>query len=278
MTTPLTPARLKAIAQDFRSTFGPGQVRGMLVAGSGITIEVPGWQVDRPIPLDDIMPFPSHALPGHEHTLTICRRGAECLLVMNGRFHLYQGYTAAEVVAPIRLAGLLGAEVMIATNASGAIDPAISSGSLVIISDHLNLLGANPNIGVWGREFGPQFPDMSAAYDPQLRLLARESATAAGFRVFEGVYAAVSGPSFETPAEIRMLASLGASVVGMSTVPEVIAARHMGMKVLAMSLATNPAAGVTDRELSHEEVLEAGRAATGNLRALLNRLTKELFA
>lgn len=277
MNEKLTPALLKDLAGHFRTAYDPGTVRALLVAGSGLSIQVPDWVADEPISMADIMPFPMYDLEGHDHTLTLFRRGRDTLAVMNGRFHLYQGYSAPEVVAPVRLAALLGAEMMIATNASGAIDPEIPPGSLVVISDHLNLLGTNPNFGDWGREMGPQFPDMSAAYDPELRSLARTCAAVAGFDVFEGVYAAVAGPSFETPAEIRMLATMGATVVGMSTVPEVIAARHMGMRVLALSLAANPAAGLTDRPLTHLEVLEAGEQAAENLRTLLGTLIERLF-
>jgi purine-nucleoside phosphorylase len=205
------------------------------------------------------------------------RRGDETLMVMNGRFHLYQGYRPEEVVAPVRLAGLLGAEVFIATNASGALDPEMAPGSLVVVSDHINLQASNPLMGDWGRDFGPPFPDMSVAYDPELCRLALESADAAGFDVREGVYAAMLGPSFETPAEIRMLIGMGALVVGMSTVPEVIAARQMGMRVCVLSLATNPAAGLVDRELTHDEVLSEGKMAADRLRHLLGDLIARVF-
>jgi purine-nucleoside phosphorylase len=216
-------------------------------------------------------------LVGHRHTLTIWRRGGESLLVMNGRLHLYQGYSAAEVVAPVRLAALLGADIMLATNATGALDPAIPPGSLVVVSDHINLMGCNPLVGLWGREMGPQFPDMSAAYDPELRRMAMEAAQEVGFKVFEGIYVGMLGPSFETPAEVRMLHRLGGSVVGMSTVPEVIAARHMGMRVLVLSLAANPGAGLVDRPLTVEEVLEAGREAAGQLKNLMGMLIERIF-
>jgi purine-nucleoside phosphorylase len=198
-------------------------------------------------------------------------------MVMNGRFHLYQGYRPEEVVAPVRLAGLLGAEVMLATNATGALDPAIGAGSLVVISDHLNLQGSNPLVGHWGLEFGRQFPDMTEAYDRELRLLALAAADEAGFAVREGVYAAVLGPSFETPAEVRMLRDLGGTVVGMSTVPEVIAARQMGLKVLVASLAANPGAGLVDRPLTHEEVLEQGAKAADRLANLIGLLVERIF-
>jgi purine-nucleoside phosphorylase len=273
----MTPDSLRAAAEAFRERFQPGRVRGLLVAGSGLGLEVPGWAADEPVGLAEVFDFPLHVLPGHRQTLTLWRRGDESLLVMNGRFHLYQGYTPAEVVAPVRLAGLLGAEVLIATNASGALDPAMAPGSLVVVSDHVNLQGSNPLVGDWGRDFGPPFPDMSAAYDPELRRLALAAALAAGFEAREGVYCAMLGPSFETPAEIRMLVGMGGLVVGMSTVPEVIAARQMGMRVLVLSLAANPAAGLVDRELTHNEVLEEGRRAAVKLRETLGHLVARVF-
>jgi purine-nucleoside phosphorylase len=249
----------------------------LLVAGSGLNLEVPGWEAGASIALADVFDFPMHELLGHEETLTLWRRGGESLMVMNGRFHLYQGYRPAEVVAPVRLAGLLGAELLIATNASGALDPEMAPGSLVVVSDHINLQGSNPLVGDWGRDFGPPFPDMSAAYDPELRRLAMEAADAAGFDAREGVYCAMLGSSFETPAEIRMLITMGGAVVGMSTVPEVIAARQMGMRVCVLSLASNPAAGLVDRELTHEEVLDEGKKAAVKLRIMLGDLVEKVF-
>ncbi len=277
MSHELTPDGLKRIAADVAARYSVGRVRGLLVAGSGLELAVPGWDRAEEVGLADLLPLPVHSLPGHSHTVTLWRRGGETLMVMNGRLHLYQGYQPHEVVAPVRLAALLGAEVMLATNATGALDPAIPAGALVIVTDHLNLQGANPLVGEWGRAMGPQFPDMSAAYDPELRRIAREAAVAAGFAVFEGVYAGVLGPSFETPAEVRMLRALGGAVVGMSTVAEVIAARHMGLRVAVLSLAANPAAGLVDRPLSHEEVLEEGRRAAARLATLIGLLVGRVF-
>lgn len=277
VTTPLTPDALRERAREFEREHRPGKVRALLVAGSGIRLEVPGWSAAEVLPLDRVVPVPLHALVGHAHTLTLWRRGDETLMVMNGRLHLYQGYRPEEVVAPVRLAALLGAGVMVATNATGAVDPAIAPGSLVVVRDHLNLQGSNPLVGEWGRELGPQFPDMSEAYDPQLRALALEAAREAGFEVCEGVYAAMLGPSFETPAEVQMLHRLGATVVGMSTVPEVIAARHMGLRVLVLSLAANPAAGLVARPLTHEEVLEEGRRAADRMTRTLGLLVERTF-
>lgn len=273
----MTPKSIRAAAESFREQFRPGTVRGLLVAGSGLRLEVPEWDAAEVIELADVFDFPMHELLGHSQTLTLWRRGDESLMVMNGRFHLYQGYRPEEVVAPVRLAGLLGAEVLIATNASGALDPEMAPGSLVVVSDHINLQGSNPLVGDWGRDFGPPFPDMSASYDPELRAFAMASASDAGFDAREGVYCAMLGPSFETPAEIRMLIGMGGLVVGMSTVPEVIAARQMGLRVCVLSLASNPAAGLIDRELTHEEVLDEGRKAAVKLRMMLGDLVGKLF-
>jgi purine-nucleoside phosphorylase len=273
----LTPDRLKEVARDFRKRHRPGRVRGLLVAGSGLELSVPGWEPSDEIDLGDVLPFALQELMGHRQTVTLWRRGGDSLMVLNGRFHLYQGYRPEEVVAPVRLAALLGAEVMIATNAAGSLDPEIEPGSIVVVSDHLNLQGSNPLVGEWGREFGPQFPDMSETYDPELRGLARDAGREAGFAVHEGVYAALLGPSFETPAEIRMLQTLGGAVVGMSTVPEVIAARHMGMRVLVLSFAANPAAGLVDRPLTHTEVLEEGERAKPKLARMMGLLLERVF-
>lgn len=277
MGTDFDPDSLTQIAASFGERYRTGTVRALLVAGSGLTLDVPGWEAAEEVELADVFPFELHELVGHRQTVTLWRRGSETILALNGRFHLYQGYTPEQVVSPVRLAGLLGAEVMIATNATGALDPELRAGSLVVVSDHINLQGSNPLVGEWGLEFGPQFPDMSEAYDSELRRLAVAAAAESGFDVCEGVYAAVLGPSFETPAEVRMLGQLGGTVVGMSTVPEVIAARQMGLKVLVISLATNPGAGLVDRPLTHLEVLEAGEAARGNLKRLLGLLVQQIF-
>ena len=273
----LTPDRMRSVADEFRDRHRPGRVRALLVAGSGLDLEVPGWEAAEEIDLKDVLPFAIHTLMGHRQTVTLWRREDESLMVLNGRFHLYQGYRPEEVVAPVRLAGLLGAEVMIATNATGSLDPAIEPGSIVVVTDHINLQGSNPLVGEWGTEFGPQFPDMSETYDPGLRKQALSAAEEAGFSVHEGVYIALLGPSFETPAEIRMLRSAGGTVVGMSTVPEVIAARHMEMKVLVLSFAANPAAGLVDRPLTHTEVLEEGEKAAAKLATMMGLIVGRVF-
>lgn len=273
----LTLGELRECAERFRERWSPGRVRGFLVAGSGLEVAAPGFDAAEVIDLFEALPLPRYQLEGHHHTVTVWRRGEESVLVFNGRLHLYQGYRPAQVVAPVRLAALLGAEVMIATNATGGIDPRLEPGSLVVVTDHLNLQGANPLVGSWGREPELSFPDMTQAYDPGLRHVALDAAREAGFDVHEGIYAAMLGPSFETPAEIRMLATLGASVVGMSTVPEVIAARQLDVRVVVLSLVSNAAAGIAGQPLTHGEVLETGRAAAGKLRMLLADMCREVF-
>ncbi len=271
-----TPAMLEAAAQTLAQRSPVGRLLAAVVAGSGIELAARGWERSAEIAYDELLPFPVLALPGHTPSVTVWRRGEGGLLVFNGRFHLYQGYRVAQVAAIPRLAGALGAPIYIATNASGSIDPHVPPGSLVVLRDHLNLQGCNPLVGDWGRWREPIFPDMTAAYDAPLRAAALRHASAAGFEVHEGVYAGVLGPSFETPAEIEMLRRLGGTVVGMSTVQEVIAARHLGMRVLALSLATNLAAGIAGRPLTHQEVLEAGEAARGRLAVLLERLLDDI--
>lgn len=278
MSSELTPDHVREAAKRFRDRVSPGPLCGLLVAGSGLEIEIPGWQADDEIDLAEFLPFALDELPGHRQTATLWRRGDDTLMVLNGRLHLYQGYTPSEVVMPVRMAALLGAEVMIATNAVGSLDPEVVPGALVVVADHLNLQGSNPLVGALGRGLGPQYPDMSDAYDPELRALAVEAACEAGFEVREGVYAAVLGPSFETPAEVRMLRQLGATVVGMSTVPEVIAARHLGMKVAVLSFAANPAAGLVDRPLTADEVYEEAAKAAPKMTRLIELLAERVFS
>ncbi len=196
--------------------------------------------------------------------------------VMSGRVHLYEGYSAWQVAYGVRVLGKLGVRAFVLTNAAGGINTAFARGSLVLISDHINLQGANPLVGPNDDSLGPRFPDMSEAYARSYRDTARQVARQLGIAIGEGVYAAVAGPSYETPAEIRYLRAIGADMVGMSTVPEVIAANHMGARCLGISCVTNMAAGILAQKIHHEEVLETGAAVRGTLvkflKALLPRL------
>lgn len=272
-----TPRLLEERARALKGELPSVPVSLAVVAGSGIELVLPDAHKLFELPYREVFPFPVHGLIGHTPTLSFWEVQARGVLMFHGRFHLYQGYTAAQVAAIPRLAGLLGASTYILTNAAGALVPTLQPGSLVVLSDHLNLQGANPLVGEWGRWREPVFPDMTHAYDPQLRQMALRLAREAGFTVQEGVYAGVLGPSYETPAEVRMLAQLGGTVVGMSTVQEVIAARHMGLRVLGLSLVTNFAAGIAKKPLTHEEVLEAGAQAQGKLVGFLQSLVQHLL-
>jgi purine-nucleoside phosphorylase len=210
-------------------------------------------------------------VPGHAGKLIIGKAHGRLVTVMSGRVHLYEGWTPQEVVFGIRVLGRLGLKHLILTNAAGGINSTYHRGLLVIISDHINLQGANPLLGPNDDQLGPRFPDMSHAYSPALRELAKATASEAGIELGEGVYAGMLGPSFETPAEIRYLRTIGADLAGMSTVAEAIAARHMGINVLGISTVTNMASGM-QAELSHAEVLEIGRSASGGLIRLLSVL------
>jgi purine-nucleoside phosphorylase len=224
------------------------------------------------IPYAEIPEWPVSTAVGHAGTLVLGTFGGAPVAVMKGRAHLYEGVPPAKVVFGVRVLGRLGIESLVVTNACGAIDPSLQPGALVAVSDHLNFQGASPLVGPNDDSLGPRFPDMTDAYDPSYRARAREAADRLGIALGEGVYAAWLGPAFETPAEIRMLRTVGADLVGMSTVPEVLAARHMGIRCLALSCVTNAAAGVLPEPIDHERVLEVGARAAGDLVALLREV------
>jgi purine-nucleoside phosphorylase len=228
------------------------------------------------IPYGEIPGWPVSTAVGHAGTLVLGAFGGVPVAVMKGRAHLYEGHSPQKVVFGVRVLGRLGMHSLVLTNACGALDPAVVPGSLVAISDHLNLQGTSPLAGTNDDSLGPRFPDMSDAYDPEYRALARAAAERLGLSLGEGVYAAWLGPAFETPAEIRMIRTLGADLVGMSTAPEVLAARHMGIRCLALSCVTNAAAGVLDEPIDHERVLEVGASAAVDLVALLREVIPAL--
>ncbi|MBP7866812.1 MAG: purine-nucleoside phosphorylase [Acidobacteria bacterium] len=215
-------------------------------------------QIENPvvIPFGDIPNFPVSSVAGHAGKLFLGRLKGKTVALMQGRVHYYEGHDPTSVIFPCRVLRQLGVRSLVVTNAAGGINVDFSSGVLMLISDHLNLMGFNPLRGKNEEAFGARFPDMTFAYDPELRALARDVAKGQGMDLKEGVYVGLQGPSYETPAEIRMLRTLGADAVGMSTVPEVIAANQMGVKVVAISCITNMAAGILNQKLSHEEVME----------------------
>jgi purine-nucleoside phosphorylase len=252
-----------------------------VVLGSGLGAFADSLIRSVRIRYSDIPGMPVSTAIGHAGQLIIGTQGANGraavdLAVMSGRFHLYEGYSAQQVVAGIRLFRELGVRRVVLTNAAGGINPDYAQGALVLISDHINLQGANPLVGANDPELGPRFPDMTEAYSLELRGLAREVADDLNIPLYEGVYAAMSGPSYETPAEIRFLKTIGADLVGMSTVLETIAANHAGMQVLGISCVTNLAAGLSGEKLNHAEVLEIGRRVAGTFIKLLSGVLPKL--
>jgi len=247
-----------------------------LVLGSGLGAFAEELCNPIEIPYSEIPHWPVSTAVGHAGKLVFGRLDALEVVVMSGRVHLYEGYTQAQVTFPVRVLARLGVRTLVLTNAAGGINRSFERGGLVLISDHINLQGSNPLVGPEDDSLGPRFPDMSEAYSLRLRQIAREVAAELGIPLSEGVYAAMLGPSYETPAEIRCLRAIGADLVGMSTVPEVIVANQMGLRVLAISCVTNMAAGLLPKKLSHEEVLETGEMVRGALvwflKALLPRL------
>ena len=240
-----------------------------LVLGSGLGAFADSLTEPSRIPFPDIPAFPRSTAIGHAGQLVIGKAGTVPVAVMQGRVHLYEGYSAQQVAFPMRVFGRMGIRAVILTNAAGGINLNYQQGALVLIRDHINLQGSNPLVGPNDDGFGLRFPDMTHAYPEDYRALAQEESCRLGMTLHEGVYAALLGPSYETPAEINYLRIIGADLVGMSTAFEVIAARHMGIKVLAISCVTNMAAGILDQTLSHQEVMETGERVRGSFEALL---------
>ena len=247
-----------------------------LVLGSGLGGFADSLTDATRIPFAEIPAFPRSTAIGHAGQMVIGKAGDVPVAVMQGRAHLYEGYSAQEVAFPIRVFGRMGIRAVILTNAAGGINLRYQQGALVLISDHINLQGTNPLAGPNDDRFGLRFPDMTHAYDRSYRAMAREEAGKLGMTLHEGVYVALLGPSYETPAEIRYLRTIGADLVGMSTAFEVIAARHMGIKVLAISCVTNMAAGILDQPLSHEEVMQTGERVRGSFEALLRAVLRRI--
>lgn len=249
-----------------------------LVLGSGLGGFADEFDEAVAVPYEEIPGFKRSTAQGHAGRLVIGRVDEVPVLAMQGRVHYYEGYSLEEVTFPIRTFKLLGMKTVILTNAAGGINVELSQGTLMVISDHVNLMGDNPLRGPNDDRFGPRFPDMTAVYSPELQALVVEEAKTIGVEVRRGIYGALSGPSYETPAEIHLLRGLGADAVGMSTVPESIVARHMGLEVLGISCITNMAAGISDAPINHEEVMATGDRVRETFTQLLRRVVNRVHS
>ncbi len=247
-----------------------------IVLGSGLGAFAGDLSDANSIAYSEIPGFAQATVEGHAGRLVIGKAGEVPIVAMQGRFHFYEGYSLEEVTFPIRVLKLLGVRTLILTNAAGSLNTEFTPGSLMIISDHINLLGANPLTGPNDDRFGPRFPDLTSTYDPDLQNLVIEEAKTMGLEMRRGVYAALSGPSYETPAEIHMVRTLGGDAVGMSTVPEAIVARHMEMQVIGISCITNLAAGVSNRPVDHSQVISTGERVREQFTELLRRVIAKL--
>ena len=240
-----------------------------IVLGSGLGAFADSLDEPVILPYDDLPHWPQSRVVGHAGRLVVGYAAGKRVAALSGRVHVYEGHPMATVVFAVRVMARLGVPSLILTNAAGGINTGFGQGALMVIDDHINMMGGNPLVGPNDERMGARFPDMSEVYSYRLRALADEAAAAAGLAVRHGVYVAVHGPSYETPAEIRAFRALGADAVGMSTVPEAIAARHMGMEVLGISCITNMAAGVLNQTLVHDEVMETARRVRGSFISLL---------
>ena len=249
-----------------------------LVLGSGLGAFADGMPRAVRVDYAKIPHFPRSTAVGHAGRLVIGEVGAVPVAVMQGRVHFYEGYTQQQVIFPMRVLARLGVRAVILTNAAGGINLEYDQGCLVVLRDHINFQGTNPLIGPNDSRFGERFPDMSRVYEPSYRKIALEEAARLGLGTFEGVYAAMTGPSYETPAEIRALRTIGADLVGMSTVPEAIAASHLGIRVLGISCVTNMAAGILDQPITTEEVIETGERVKHQFVALLSAVIPRIAA
>ncbi len=271
-------------AEFIRSKF-PREIKTAVVLGSGLGAFADELTNAVKIPYEQIPGFARSTVEGHAGQLVLGEIDGVAIAVQQGRFHYYEGYEMEQVTMPVRSFGLMGIKNLILTNAAGSLNSDMTPGTLMLISDHLNCLGVNPLRGANDNRFGPRFPDMTEVYDREFRQIANEEAAGIALERFDngldesqidfmnsGVYCALSGPTYETPAEIHMYRQLGADAVGMSTVPEAIAARHQGMRVLGISCITNLAAGMSDEPINHEEVMETGARVANVFKELLKRI------
>jgi purine-nucleoside phosphorylase len=243
-----------------------------IVLGSGLGDLAGTLRQSVVIRYEELPNWPAARAIGHEGRLVSGQLNARSVLVLSGRSHMYEGHHLRTVTFGVRVLGLLGVTTLILTNAAGGINTGMAQGALMVIDDHLNLMGANPLTGENDDRFGPRFPDMTEVYSRRLRRIADAAATATGGALAHGIYAAVAGPNYETPAEIRFLRAIGADAVGMSTVPEALVARHMGIEVLGLSCITNMAAGVLPQPIDHKEVVETAQRVRGQFTALLEHI------
>jgi purine-nucleoside phosphorylase len=256
----------------------PEEARVALVLGSGLGAFADDLTDAVALDYAEIPGFARSTVEGHAGRLVCGKAEGVPVAAMQGRFHYYEGYEWDDVTFPVRVLGLLGIKALVLTNAAGGLNNSLSQGALMLISDHLNFMGANPLRGPNEARFGPRFPDLSEVYDKEFQEIAVREAQGMGLDLRRGIYAALTGPSYETPAEIRMLRLLGADAVGMSTVPEAIVARQMGLRVLGLSCITNMAAGVLDKPINHEEVIETGERVRETFAGLLRRVIPKLQA
>jgi purine-nucleoside phosphorylase len=263
--------RAEKAARMIRARAG-AEVSVAIVLGSGLGAFAEELSEATTIPYSEIPGFAHTTVEGHAGRLVIGKAGDVPIAAMQGRFHFYEGYSLEEVTFPIRVLKLLGVRTLVLTNAAGALNVEFAPGSLMVISDHINLLGANPLTGPNDDRFGPRFPDLTLVYAAELQNIVIEEAHAMGMEMRRGIYAALSGPSYETPAEIHMVRTLGADAVGMSTVPEAIVARHMDMRVIGISCITNLAAGVSNRPIDHSQVMAIGEGVRAQFTELLRRV------
>lgn len=247
-----------------------------VILGSGLGDYAEALEDAVKLPYSEIPGFPRSTVAGHAGMWCCGTLYGKRVVMMQGRFHYYEGYGMKDVTLPVRVMQKIGVKTLIVTNAAGGVNLGYHPGELMVIGDMFSMTAQNPLIGPNLDAFGPRFPDMSCAFDKELRALAHECASEQGFALREGVYAQMTGPTYETPAEIRMLRTLGADAVGMSTVPEVIVARHGGMRVLGISCITNMAAGILDQPLNHAEVTETANRVKGQFRSLLDRIIEKM--
>ena len=247
-----------------------------IILGSGLGDFTQSLENSLSIPYADIPHWPASAVVGHAGKLVVGTIAGKRVLALSGRAHFYEGHSMLVVTFATRVIGLLAIRTLVLTNAAGGINLSFKPGTLMVIDDHINLMGTNPLVGSNDDRFGPRFPDMTEAYSKRLREIADQAAASRGVSIAHGIYVALHGPSYETPAEIRYLRTIGADAVGMSTVPETIVARHMGMEVLGISCITNPAAGVLPKPLVHDEVMEVARRVRGEFSTLLEAIIERV--